>query len=188
VSHEHESHSPERQEQDSELNELRAERLEAAENRHSGERAEDKAEQAEAARRAIEKAAEHQPAPAPQEKPKERDKPITHYDKEISYKHTMQSLQRHMSPAQRTFSKVIHQPAVEKTSDALAKTVFRPSVTVGATVAALVAGGASYLIARHYGYGLAGSEFLIFLVIGGVVGVVVEGLSRLFRRFRDGLH
>ncbi|MBW4061434.1 hypothetical protein HJC99_02590 [Candidatus Saccharibacteria bacterium] len=96
----------------------------------------------------------------------------------LSYTETMASMQHKLSPASRSFSKVIHAPLVEKTSEALESSVMRPSVTLGAVVTALIVAGTFYYFARTYGYAMRGSELVVSLVAGGIIGVVLEGLVR----------
>ncbi len=137
-------------------------------------------EQLETARHKLEQ------APEPAAKASEHDHRPSHHpttlDKEAAYHDTLRSLQRHLSPASRRFSKVIHSPAVEKTSEVVGATVARPSVTLGATTTALIVGGFLYFTARAYGFALSGSELLLSLIIGGILGLLVEGVAKLFKR------
>lgn len=165
-------------EQSSELAEMAREQLKNLE--HQGEKSENKAEQIETARHEIERQPEAEPEPDTSEQAKDT-RPVTRLDKEVSYKHTMQTLQRHMTPATRTFSKVIHNPVVDKVSAVAGKTVLRPSVTVGATGAALLFGGTLYIAARFYGFALSGSEFIMAMIVGGLVGLLVEAVYKAVR-------
>ncbi len=106
----------------------------------------------------------------------------TRFDKQAAYTDTMRSMRRRLKPASRTFSRVIHAPLVEKTSEVAAKTVFRPSVTLGATGMALLVTSALYFTARHYGFAISGSEFALSLLLGGIVGFLIELTARLFKR------
>lgn len=141
----------------------------------------DQAKQAETARDRIERQAEVQAKTSEDDhKPRAAFHP-TKLDKTASYNETMRSMRRRLKPASRAFSKVIHTPVVEKASEIAGATVFRPSVTLGATATALLLGGSTYLTARHYGFGLSGSEFVLALLAGGLIGLGAEGLSMLFR-------
>lgn len=137
-------------------------------------------ERAEQAREAISKH-ENQPTPAEQE-----NKPVAHHplllDRALNYKQTLASLQRQLSPASKSFSKVIHQPAIEKTSEVLEQTILRPSIALGATTTAFIVGAFFYLTARHYGFALSGSEIILSLVIGAIIGLTVEALVSLLHR------
>ncbi len=146
----------------------------------SPETASETKERLESARQTIEKQTQPEHSPAAREA--EAKRPISGLQRKQIYADTMASLQRHLSPVSRRFSKVIHNPAIEKTSDAVGATVLRPSVTLGATATALLVGGGAYLIAKHYGYHLSGSIVLLSLIVGGLLGLVLEGLSKLFKR------
>ncbi|HEY6737017.1 MAG TPA: hypothetical protein VI322_04860 [Candidatus Saccharimonadia bacterium] len=100
----------------------------------------------------------------------------------LNYQHTLMSLQQHLKPASRAFSRVIHQPAVEAASEALGKTVARPSVINGALWTALIIGTVFYLTARTFGYRLSGSEMLFALLGGAIIGIVAEAVWRAFKR------
>lgn len=146
--------------------------------------AEHQEQRAEAAREAIGK---HEPAPEPA--PAVEAAPATpafaaRLDALVNYTQTVQSLQRRLSPVSRTFSQVIHNTAVEKTSEALETTVMRPSVVTGALWSAAIVGLAFYLVARHYGYALSGSEMLVSMLVGGVIGGLLETASRAIRGHR----
>ena len=143
---------------------------------------------AEAAREVIHKQ-EHQ-QPAPEQPPAAEKHHQPHHrllNPVLNYAHTMASMQRHLKPASRAFSKVIHAPIVERTSEALEKTVARPSVMAGAGWTAVIVGSIFYLTARRYGYVLSGSEMFVAFVVGGLLGLLIEFIGRsLFRRHRRG--
>jgi hypothetical protein len=171
----HESAEPNEALQD--LESARAEKL--AELRETNERdPQDAAERAERAREVINRNedlpepddAGEQTAPPPAPRP--------HFNPRLNYEHTLASLQRSLSPVSRNFSKFIHTPAVEKTSEVLEKTVARPSVTAGATGTAFIIGAIFYLTARHFGYALSGSEMLFSFVIGAIIGLILEAVWR----------
>lgn len=103
-------------------------------------------------------------------------------DRAAAYRDTMRSLQRKLKPASRQFSKVIHNPAVERTSEVLGASVARPSVTLGATTTAALVGGGMYWAARHYGFAVSGSELLFGMLLGGILGFLIELAVRAFGR------
>ncbi len=102
--------------------------------------------------------------------------------KKLAFKQTMKHTQAKLKPTDRVFSKVIHQPVIEKVSDISAKTLFRPSVTLGAALGALIGGAIFYGFARFYGFDLSGSEFLVCAVIGAVIGLVWEFAGFIARK------
>ncbi|MBW3538625.1 hypothetical protein KY386_04010 [Candidatus Parcubacteria bacterium] len=147
------------------------------------ESAETQAERVELARAKLER---HEQPPPPQAETEAAPKPHpTRLDKAAAYAQTLASLQRRLTPGSRAFSRLIHAPAVESASEALGKTVARPSVTLGATLTSLLVGGFFYLTARRYGFVLSGSEFVLSLLAGAVLGLVAEGVFKLFRRARS---
>lgn len=105
--------------------------------------------------------------------------------KAVSYRNTMASLRHRMSPTSRTFSRFIHTPVVENTSEVLGKTVLRPSVTLGATMAGVIIGGSIYIYARTQGFVPPGSVIWISLLVGAVMGLLVEALYKSVRRLKQ---
>jgi hypothetical protein len=182
MSVERQSEHQERHERvDAELEAARVEKM--AELSRQPEVAPDHQEQrAEAAREVI-KGPEiaPEPPPAPEAETKAPARNLLFIDHKINYRETLASVQRKLSPVSRSFSQVIHTPAVEKTAEVLERTVARPSVVLGATWTALIVGSMFYLIARHYGYALSGSELLFSFVIGALIGLTAEALFRLAR-------
>jgi len=141
----------------------------------------------EAAREAINRHHEPEPQPEPAPVAERQASPAHHVAAHLpnlrqNYAHTMTTLQRHLKPTSRRFSRFIHRPAVEKVSESLERTVARPSVTAGATWTALVVGTLFYFTARRYGYALSGSEMILSFAVGAVLGLILEQLWRLFVR------
>ncbi len=145
--------------------------------------AEQAQQRAEQAREAI-KQQDAEPEPANQSETAAPASPpmSLHLDQLLNYRNTLSSLQQRLSPASRAFSRVIHTPVVERTSEVLEGTIMRPSVIAGATWTAAIVGLIFYVVARYYGYPLSGSEMLAALLGGAVLGLIVEALGRLIRR------
>lgn len=142
----------------------------------------DAAERADAARETIR---QHEQTPEPADQAEAAPtKPTQHplLNPRLNYAHTLSSLQRHLAPASRRFSQIIHTPIIEKTSEAMERTVARPSVVLGATWTALIVGGLFYFTARYFGYTLSGSEMLFSFIIGAILGLMLEGIMRALRR------
>lgn len=164
-----------------ELHALAQERLEEIRTSpENGEKAQ--VDQLKEARESIEKHAE-KPQARDNEHAEAPHKP-SHLDPFINYKHTMSSLRQRLTPASRRISDFIHSPAIERTSEALERTVMRPSVTLGATSTALLVGTILYVMARHYGFPLSGSEILLAMLVGGIFGAITELLFKPFTRRR----
>ncbi|MFI5240669.1 MAG: hypothetical protein ACHQUB_03095 [Candidatus Saccharimonadia bacterium] len=139
----------------------------------------------------IEEAREKLDNPA-YEKPNhvESDKPVsahhpTKLDKQAAYWDTLRSVQRHLNPVSRKFSQYIHNPIVDRTSEIASTTIARPSVLLGATSTAFLLGGFLYITARLNGFSLSGSEFIFSLIVGGLLGLLVEGTAKLFKPHKN---
>ena len=123
---------------------------------------------------AIEIAARHEEQQEQKEsKEIKEDKPLTKKDIEASYKKTLENVQDQLSAPSRAFSKVIHNPVVEKTSDAIGNTIARPNLIISGALGAIVS-VVVYFIAKRYGYLLSGSETIILFVAGWSIGAVIE--------------
>lgn len=147
------------------LEDARHEALEVARN-HEVEQTREQEEQAAAAKR------ERVP------------KPPTKADKEASYQQTMKHVRAEMSAPSRTFSKVIHNPAVEKTSDAVGNTIARPNLIIAGALGTLILTGIIYLIARYYGYRLSGFEAIGAFILGWIIGAIIEYARVAFKNNR----
>lgn len=167
----------ERAHHNGEIEKAAAERLRSIEK--SSERPKPRHESVEVAREQISKAETPNPYEAAT-----KAEPKTVVTREASYRHTVMSIQHRLKPASRKFSKFIHHPMVDATSEVLGKTVLRPSVSLGATTTAVLFTGFLYLTARTYGFELRGSEIWISLLLGGVIGLLVEFIFKLLRRAR----
>ncbi len=164
--------------------------LEALEDSHEkeklGEQLEKKAEQAgsekgkeldSARREALEEAvSEKDRAPAEKIEAKQPDQgPITKKQLDQNFKKTMDSIRKKdMGPASRTFSKIIHHPVIDKTSEALGKTVARPNLILAGALGTLILGSIVYFIAKRYGYVLSGFEAIGTFILGWAVGAIAE--------------
>lgn len=91
-----------------------------------------------------------------------------------SYKRTMTQIQSEMSAPSRTFSKVIHNKAIEKTSEIAGSTVARPNAILAGAVFAFIFTLATYLIAKHYGYQLSGYETIGSFTLGWIAGLLFD--------------
>ena len=141
-------------------------------------------ENAEQARHeALEQAARTERASVKPEKGRrsaERRGPITKREREASFTATMSEVRTHMSPADRAFSKVIHDPTVEKVSDTIGNTVARPNAVLSGSVFAFLFTLTFYLIARFNGYPLSGTETIASFFLGWIVGLVFDYFRMLF--------
>lgn len=165
-----------------ELERMAAERLKKFEH-STPEKAQKRIERAESAREQLRKVEQVRPQAeaAPVAEPTFKGV----LTKAANYRHTMISLQHRMKPGARRFSKFIHSAPVDAASEVLGKTVLRPSVSLGATTGAVILVGFLYVYARQQGFLLKGSEIWIALIVGGIAGLLLEGMSKGVKRLRN---
>lgn len=108
-------------------------------------------------------------APAPR-----RRGGISKKEKTASYKKHMKQVQAELPPAQRAFSKVIHSPVVEKSSEFVGATVARPNAILSGAIVAFFLVLAVYLVAKNLGYPLSGFETIGAFIIGWVIGILYD--------------
>lgn len=102
---------------------------------------------------------------------------VTHATKrqrKDSYSSTMKQIRSEMSAPARTFSKVIHNPAVEKVSDVVGGTAARPNAILAGSIAATFLTLFVFLVAKQYGYRLSGFETIATFSIGWAVGLLYD--------------
>lgn len=120
-----------------------------------------------------EKQAKAEKAPAE----KRRDTPAQRRARQkASFNITMKETQAQMPALSRSFSKIIHNKAVEKTSEVVGSTVARPNAILTGSVAAFVLTLGIYLVAKYYGYPLSGFETIAAFIIGWAVGLLFDYL------------
>lgn len=106
---------------------------------------------------------------------------ITKKQKTAEYKKTMKAIQSEMSAPARTFSKVIHNPVVEKTSETVGSTIARPNAILAGSTTAFLSVIIVYTLAKQYGYALSGFESIAAFIIGWLIGICFDYIRLLFR-------
>lgn len=99
---------------------------------------------------------------------------VTKRAKDQAYDQTMKAVRSEMRAPSRTFSKVIHNPVIEKTSDVVGSTIARPNAILAGSLTALIVTSAIYIIANRMGYVLSGFETIGAFIIGWVIGVIID--------------
>lgn len=99
---------------------------------------------------------------------------ITKKEKERAYKQTLTRVQSEMSTPRRAFSKVIHAPIVERSSEIIGSTVARPNALLLGSVVAFIVLSVMYVVGRQYGYHLSGFEMIGSYVLGWVIGLSID--------------
>lgn len=139
----------------------------------------------ETARDEVERAAESEPARREQITSQDRQPTrITNLDKTRAYQQTLRVIQSGLPALSRGFSRVIHQPAVERLSELGEKTIARPSGLLGGGLAATLGLAIMLFYARRNGFALSGSELALFLIVGWSLGLLVEFAGKKLSRRR----
>ncbi|MBC7746795.1 hypothetical protein H7Y40_02315 [Pedobacter sp.] len=99
---------------------------------------------------------------------------VTKLEKKASYKKTMTIIRSDMNAPSRAFSKVIHAPFVEKSSEVLGSSLARPNAVLAGSFTALVLVMGIYVVARTFGYRLSGFETIGAFVLGWAVGIIFD--------------
>lgn len=120
-----------------------------------------------------EEVTERQTSPAERRK----DGPIGKVERETSFNATMSEIQQQMSPSSRVFSKVIHNKAVEKVSDATGNTIARPNAILSGAIFAFILTLTVYLVAKNFGYPLSGFETIGAFILGWAIGIIYDFLK-----------
>lgn len=93
---------------------------------------------------------------------------------DANFNRSMEHIRKDMGPASRAFSKVIHNPVVDKVSTAVGNTVARPNLIIAGGLGTLILCSAVYLIAKRYGYTLSGFEAIGTFLLGWGAGAIIE--------------
>lgn len=103
--------------------------------------------------------------------------------KNLRMRRNLAHVQKRLKPAQKSLSKLIHQPLVQRTSEVAATTVTRPSGLLGGGITAFIGSLIYAYLSRSAGFTYNFSMFLCFFVGGFVLGVAGEfALHQLARR------
>lgn len=115
---------------------------------------------------------------------KKSQQAITKAEKTRTYKMTMQRAQNQMSRPSKTFSKFIHNPVVERTSETLGTTIARPSGILGAGSMGFIGISIVLYHARQNGFPVDNRYTLVIgLLIGGwIFGVVFEFIFKSLKK------
>lgn len=97
-------------------------------------------------------------------------------------KQSLAKIQKELPPHQKVFSKFIHNSKVDKISEATGATVARPSGLLAAGTFSFVASVGVMTICRYFGYEYNYLIGLFSLVAGFFIGLLFEGIVRIFKR------
>lgn len=109
---------------------------------------------------------------------------ITKHIKRDAYKRVLSKTQKQLSAPERTFSKVIHHPIVDKASDVAAKTIARPTGIMFGGIGAFIGSLLLFSISKYGGFYY---NYLVFILLFAgcyILGLVVEVIYRAVTRRR----
>lgn len=120
----------------------------------------------------------------PQAPVDDRPQLIDNAVKMFRMRRNLSHVQKRLKPAEKSFSKLIHQPLISRVSETSAKTISRPSGMLGGGMTAFL-GSLLYLFVAHR-YELAYNYlvFLLFFAAGFVLGIALEYTAYGLRRLR----
>ena len=95
-------------------------------------------------------------------------------DREASFDQTMEHTRSELPRALRPFSRFIHNPTIERLSELLGRTIFRPNAILAGGITAFVVVLALYFYAKYAGFALQGSETIIAFGAGWVLGMLFD--------------
>jgi hypothetical protein len=99
--------------------------------------------------------------------------------KDMAFSRAMTRTRKKLSAPSKAFSKIIHAPFVDSSSEFIGKTVARPSSMMGGAIFAFV--GTSILLwaTKHYGYEYNYLLVILLFVGGAIIGALGESLLNL---------
>lgn len=115
-----------------------------------------------------------------EKKPNSHKGPISKKQRELSYHQTMKHVQDELSITSRTFSKVIHNKYVERTSEVIGNSIARPNAMFAGAFMAFLLTLLTYTIAKTIGYNLSGFETIASFIIGWLIGITYDYFKVLF--------
>ena len=120
------------------------------------------------------KAEKEQKVAEKESSPAEQRGPASKKAKDASFDATMNEIRTHMSAPSKAFSTFIHNKTVEKVSEVVGNTVARPNAILSGAVFAFLFTLVIYLVARHNGYPISGSETIASFALGWLLGLLFD--------------
>lgn len=102
--------------------------------------------------------------------------------KKSAYRKVIKQAQAHLNKTEKSFSKFIHKPTVEKVSDVSAKTIARPTGLLFGSIFAFLASSAFYYISKRSGFEYNYFVFIAVFIGGYFFGLLVEMFSWLLKK------
>lgn len=99
-----------------------------------------------------------------------------------TYDRSLTSIRNRLNKPQKTFSKTIHNSAVEKTSEVVGSTIARPSGILFGSIFSFLGSLGGYIVARRLGGELPYSIFAFLFVGGYAFGLLLELLIAFHKK------
>lgn len=99
-----------------------------------------------------------------------------------SVKDTIKRVQSRLSPTQRVFSKVVHNPTLDTISEFSGKTVARPSGLLYGGIFSFVFSLGFLYLAKYYGYEYNFFIGILAFIAGFFLGLLIESISTIIRK------
>lgn len=94
--------------------------------------------------------------------------------KQNAYKKVLKDTRKHLSTPEKTFSKVIHNPTVERASEVGAKTIARPTGILFGGIVAFIGSLLLIILSKRSGFSYNYLIFIIIFIGGYIVGLIAE--------------
>ncbi len=104
--------------------------------------------------------------------------------KDMAYMRALTRTRKKLSAPARAFSKAIHSDILDKPSEAIGKTIARPSGMLGGAFFAMIGTSLLLWVTRHYGYEYNYLAAILLFAVGMVAGLLLEASIRSIRRGR----
>lgn len=113
---------------------------------------------------------------------KQQRQAVSSAHKRQTYEATMKRVEAQLPNYQRTFSRFVNNPRVDRVSNVVGRTIARPSGIVGGGLFAVVGLLVLTYYANEIGFALSGTEFILLLVAGWAIGIVLDLVLTTVRR------
>lgn len=105
--------------------------------------------------------------------------------KDLTFNRTLVRVRKHLKAPDKILSKLIHNPFIDKASEATSRTVARPSGFLGGGIMALIGTSILLYLTKKYGYEFNYLAFLLLFATGFMVGLLLEIIVKLLRKKRS---
>lgn len=102
--------------------------------------------------------------------------------KNDAFRDTMRTVRASLPSGSVLFSKIIHNPSMDRASEITSRTIARPAGLLGGGITALAISAISLILAKRYGFSYNYGTLLISFLAGYTVVTIIEIVSKIIRR------